>query len=162
MRSILAKELRAQFERTIKNRVPTLIPCKGEGMPPGDRLYRWGIGAKPAFFVSVLPHHQNDAFTLEIAYSDCEKWPQNIFMFSETDPEVSGSKRFRISQLFPPDQRKDYWWWLVKQPNILNFDSFRDEDPSEALSKVQPLIDDAVTKLVEYAIPYFRRVETSR
>jgi hypothetical protein len=83
MRRQLAKKVRESFEELIRHRLPMFIQRTAVGMPPGDRVYGWRANDRLLFFIALLLHHQNDAFTLEVAYNTADSWPSDELGGSE-------------------------------------------------------------------------------
>lgn len=163
MRRELAKKVRGTFDELIRRRLPMFKRCAAAGMPPGDRVYSWAASDELAFFIALLLHHQNDAFTLEIAYNTTDNWPSDIFMLSAEDPPQDGAARFRLSRLVPGQERHDHWWWLVAKPNPADFATFMNEEPiARASERVERCVSEAVDQLDAYALPYFQELRQGR
>jgi hypothetical protein len=171
MRSRLGKAVRKEFESRLKRAVPEFVLVSGDEVPSGCRLFRWQIAPNVTVFLFLQPSpYTQDSFTVEGAWSldgtyPIEEFPGNPVDLPEhgiqRDEPKEGSFRFRLGKLWT---NQDVWWELVPSPSLDELDRQLErlsrgiiEDPpiEEALAKVKPLVEDAVGRVVSYAVPYF-------
>jgi hypothetical protein len=123
----LRTALKKIFWQTVRDEVarqmPDLSELKGEVLPSVCRVYRWGRdgrdGDTMAFFVMFQADRHDDAFTVEIGWSNDGHWPQTLKV---RPPEPSDAKqgegvRIRLGRLW---MDKDVWWRIDENRNGLD------------------------------------------
>lgn len=165
MRSELGKAVRRRFHEQLKVKLGQFEEVKPEQseIATGSRLYRWRVGHNLDFYLLLQMHHTEDWFTLELAWTSNGRWPAYSFLPGTPDGEPrDGDLRFRLGQLWA-DPREDVWWQLTPRPPAgASFDEYRQRVPiTEALARVEPLIEDALQRLVHYGLPYMLKVVES-
>ena len=111
-----------------------------------------------------------DRFTLEGAWSKDGQVPSQLsFLTDRTD----GSHRFRLPALWDVPHG-DYWWELsdARHANPMTLEEFDDwlhnherilkERIEEGLRKTSGCVDEAIDRVLEYALPYFGEVAKAR
>jgi len=160
MRAPLAKAVRREFGLRLTEVVPQFAEVKGESIPPGDRLYVWEASPGLRFYLLLQFHPHEDWFTLEVAISQSGRWPAFALQPSSPDADVKdGDFRFRLGRLWAPPQR-DVWWELAPRPPAgASVDQYMNRAPvEELLTKIEPLVEDAVRQIAQHALPYLHKV----
>lgn len=181
MRSKLGKAVRSRFEEQMKKHVSTFLFDPDALVPPGWRVFRWSPRPDWHAFIILGFHQMHDCFTVECAWSRTGEFPtsgriQRPRAWPERNIEaddVSGCQfGFRLGYLWQP---RDHWWWLVPEADVkarsnkhmrsVIAQDWRTveetlEDPpiEEAMANVRPMVDDAIQKIIDYAIPYFEAI----
>jgi hypothetical protein len=159
MRSELGQAVRRQFRNRLREEIRHFDEVRAERqIGPGSRLYHWHVGPALDFYVLLQMHQQEDWFTLELAWTHHGRWPAYALLPGSPDAEPrEGDLRFRLGDLWTRD---DVWWQLAPRPTgDASFEEYTKRVPiAEALAKVQPLVEDAVQRLVHYGLPYMARV----
>ena len=159
MRAYLAKGVRKQFALRLKQAAPEFAEAKGESIPRGDRLYVWEVSPRQRFYLLLQFHPHEDWFTLEVAISRSGRWPAFLLQPNSPDSYVKdGDLRFRLGRLWAPPQ-KDVWWELAPRPPAnASLEAYMNRVPvEELLSKIEPLVVDAVGQIIQHALPYFQK-----
>jgi len=169
MRSPLRKLTIELFRKTMKEQLPLLEPIsKGKESP----MWSLRIGSRLTFFILLSIPHDYDKFYVEIAWSKNGKFPWNDY--SEFVKVELPQCRERLHRFWSKED--DTPWSIVPELSheermkiIIESDDdddtpLRQPDPpvEEALKRVPPLVEDAVGKVVEYAIPLFKKVAEHR
>lgn len=180
MRSALGKAVRRRFQQQLNNYLPMFLPDPTAIVPQGFKVFRWATRPGLSCYVSLHISEKEDRFTIECAWSltdtfpilgqQCPRaWPERGI---SPDEPVDGQFSFRMGQLWQPG---DCWWWLVpEQEWIARLERFTAaviaqdysavvramEDPplEQAMANVQPMVDDAVSRIVNEAMPYFETI----
>jgi len=130
------------------------------------------ITARLTFFILLSIPHDYDKFYVEIAWSNDGEFPWD--RYSEVVKVELTKCRKRLSRLWSKENRTP--WSIVSELSheefmkiIMESDDdddtpLRQPDPplEEALKRVPPLVEGAVGKVVEYAIPLFQKVTKHR
>jgi len=187
MRAKLANEVRRYFDELIKEKAqqfrkvkPGKVKLFGKmepEIPPGYRLYLWRFERDLYFYLMLVigSHNIGNAFTLECAYTRNERFPSLSGVMHPydiprcdiiRDEPIDGDFCFRIGNLWEP--RDDHWWWIVPPESFEEFDKWllegkiplyhREVPIEEAMKNVKPCVEDAVDRIVKYAIPYFEGI----
>lgn len=164
MRSELGKAVRKRFGERLKEALSQFDAIKGEKqIAPGSSLYQWRLGPNLDFYLLLQVHHTEDWFTLELAWTRNGRWPAFAMLPGTPDGEPkNGDLRFRLGRLWA-DPREDVWWQLAPRPPAgADFDAYTKRVPvAEALARVEPLVEDAVQRLVRYGMPYLAKVSAA-
>jgi hypothetical protein len=172
MRAPLAKAVRSAFERKLNDELPHFRGVTDLGLPDECRVYEWRAAERCRLYLMLQLHRQEDSFTIEIGWSLKGHWPEDATL-PDAPPEVTegGEARFRIGLLW--SENPDVWWDLVPRPSgvpleaaLKDYDSFLEgfgkrPDVSERLARVEPLVEDAFSRLRQHAVPYFKKITTA-
>ncbi len=187
MRKALGNAVRKEFGKKLTNRLPQFHLLPGEHLYPGDRLYCWKKEAHLSFYIRLVvdPKGMRETFTLEIGWSRNDQPPVHQSI-NYRDDLGRDSAYFRLSSFW---SSIDPWWELSHDASfenilgelqktsetesgllerIANDPDFKmrshlaigNDEPIEAIvPKIPAIIDDAVGKLQEFAIPFFEGFE---
>ena len=162
MRSKLGKAVRARFAARLRGVLPQFREIKTAEIPPGSRLYCWERAPDLSFYLLLLVFPQWDEFTIEVAWSRKGQFPDRT-MFCDPDEEPQdGTLGFRLGRLW--EVNKGVWWQLTEYPSPAQLErsllTGQDVMPpvEEIMPNVIPMVDDAINRIVEYAVPYFTKV----
>jgi hypothetical protein len=169
MRAPLAKAVRIAFEQKLKEELPQFNPVVDLEVPDECRVYEWRVTQGLRLYLMLQVHRQEDSFSIEIGWSLDGRWPEDATL-PVAPPEVSECReaRFRIGLLW--SRNPDYWWDLAPrlaatplEKALEDYDAFLERfkkrpDISEALARIGPAMEDAFTRLRQYALPYFRKI----
>lgn len=134
---------------------------------PGDRAYRW-IPRKPLHCWVVLETDKKgyDRFNVLVGWSKLARYPE-LSMIPCADNPTPNREEFakqeyltRLPSLW--DDRQDYWWEVRKfEPPTSVEDIIKSMEQisgAAARDAISPLVDDALAKIEEYAIPYLKEL----
>lgn len=156
MRSKIGKTLRKEFDLRLRNTFPQFSEDKSSVKPPGCRDYVWKLKNQLSAFISLICSPKGDSFTIDIAWTTNDKYPDRAITYPEDSPQ-DGNSRFRLSQMY--GSKRDYWWQLSKEMSIDDdFFTFEEEPVEVALSRIDPALDDVFDKIEKYVMPYFDRL----
>ena len=151
MRKEYAASVRKCFQACLKDVMPQFELRKGEeNVAMGDRLYRCVVSSDLILYVYLVIHDNADEFNLDIGHSRNDVFPIEMFFTEPKTTLVAFSTCFRLNELW---QEKDPWW--VVDESITG-------PPEDCLDKVNGLVDDAINKLKERALPYFEELIATR
>jgi hypothetical protein len=175
MRRTLSQAVKKEFASVVKQKLPQFQPFKSTMLPSG--WFMFAHKPRPGFSEQIIVViSRDDRFTIELAWSSSSTVPcraslssprsypeSNIF----ADDIQTGECRFRIAKLWLP--RGDWWWELIPSPTIAEL-SERINNPAllladdtqlvhQALETVSTLVNDAVNRVIELGIPYFKERE---
>ena len=169
MRSPLRRMTVELFRKKMKEQFPLFEPIsKGKESP----MWSLRITARLTFFILLSIPHDYDKFYVEIAWSNDGEFPWD--RHSEVVKAELPKCRQRLQYLWSNEDNSP--WSIVPELSheermkiIMESDDdddtpLRQPDPplEEALKRVPPLVEDAVNKVVEYAIPLFKKVTEHR
>lgn len=172
-----AKVLRATFDAAMKSRFPQFGGVVPSENLSGSRLYRWTADEELFCFLLLEISQKSDAFTIEAAYSGDGRFPFDLIGMSPIDiprcdivksAPVGGRFRFRLPMLWVG---KDFWWHLSGRPgpddiSLTEFLSADDWEtrplPEYSAEQIGSVVNDAIGKIDEYALPYFTDVSRRR
>lgn len=168
MRKGIARKLRDEFSLQLKERFPAFALAKGLRLPSDLRVYQWKQPGLACFLVLNL-HPYEDAFTVEVSWSTTGDWADASTVSPGTVPEVVDRQGvlFRIVLFWSKDQ--DHWWYLG--PSLREFHANDTGDflsaptrleeyspEAAAIARVDSQVSDAMEKIGQHAVPYFRRI----
>lgn len=163
MRGPVRKELMKCFERELQTRCPQF---KFSDSDRDARIWSWSISPELVFFVMVQAFERDDQFVVEVAWSGNEEFPWGAFGQLEVEqPEGRG----RLGRLWESGPDTPVWDAAPEKTavDMQNLEALREgrktiipEDPplAQTLPRIQPLVADAVGKLMQYGMPLFHRV----
>lgn len=169
MRKEYGKALREAFAKGMKVRIPLFTEVKVNSLYlyPGDQAYRW-IPSEPLHCWIVLESDKKgyDWFNVLVGWSKLARYPE-LSMIPCMDYPTPGREEFakaeyltRLSSLW--DDQRDTWWEVCKFNPPTSADdlmkSMEQISAAAAREAVLPLVDDAMAKIEEYAIPYLREL----
>lgn len=160
MRRKLAELTRKEFDKRMKERLPQFSEEKHGDTVPGSRVYCWNMKVSFRSYIYLTFAPLEDRFNIDIAWSLNERFPSGVLPTGPYEQPKNGDKRFRLSELW--GETKDPWWWVAEKPNwqavIESGNPLEDPPLEECMPKVKPAVEDAVGRIVEFAIPYFGEV----
>lgn len=168
MRKELARAVRAEFTAAMERRLPQFRPIKvvSRYAWPGSRVFEWRYDASQRFFVELFFSVKGaDAFAVEVGWSRLGRYPEVGVRpgFPSGGRELAKPEHWtRVSSLYAPIGG----FWSLEEPDDAPGASGQSggllsQTPvalEEALTRVERRVDDAVDKLVRYAIPYLEQV----
>lgn len=188
MKSALANETRKVFSEEIAKCLPIFKALSTretkEKIPAGDRLYLWDYSEDLHFYLllCIASEKMGDAFTIEGMFAENQKLPVSQELSypygvpkSNISPSVShnGSLRFRIGYLFA--NPSDFWWWVRPNPSFDELNEWTKQPVTdntvfmpqkvtdqEAMNNVNHMVKDAVGRICQYVMPFFREIIEKR
>ena len=176
MRSAIRKLLIKTFDEALRARFPGFSRVKLPAPLRSDGpVWEWKAAPGFAVYVQLSDRDHDDDFTVEVAWSMKGQWPA----FTDTvcpawlKPD-DDEYRSRLPLLWDDSQYADRWWEIVptltrEQKRARDADRMAgrvsefEEPPIEESSKrIKPLVDDAIAKFAEHAIPFFHSCAASR
>jgi len=180
MRKELGKLLDATIREAMRREMPYFEPWKDA--TGGRTMYQFQPAPGLRLFIYFQKDPKRDEFTVEIGWSEHDRWPADYMPGMPRDiselrvsrsPPENGEFRARLSKFWELPH-KDSWWEIV--PNHARWESQRalrqiqpdstgdnPEPPREitldqARARISPLVDDAIAKLKQFAVPFFEEV----
>jgi hypothetical protein len=162
MRSQLKKQLRSVFAEHLLVLLPFFKPKKIKTLSSGAVAYSWQAASDLTLYIVMDVYHNQDQFTIEVAWSENNELPDSTTADSPTDDPRHGKWCMRLCSFWTP---KDVWWELA--PKVASTDIVRqmeegrffDEYPLEqAMSQINPKVLDVVERIKLYALPYFKKI----
>lgn len=161
MQSKLAKALRSQFEKELKNSLPAFSSDDHSEVPSGWRSYRFKVTPTLTLFVVLCLSPRDDRFTVELGWSEIGRLPVSG-AFRPTDSPRDGGLMFRLSVLWHP-QGRDHWWVLGHERTLEEMANFVPDQPAEEkMPDVVPKVADAIEKIVTFGLPYFEKIAADK
>jgi hypothetical protein len=171
MRKEYGKALRKYFAGQIKEKVPEFQEEKVESIYfwPGQRAFSRSVSDSLKCWIILCPSPKDyDEFTILVGWSVFGRYPElsvipSMIMPSDDRKEFNENEyMIRLPQLWS----KDDIWWVVEEfntsPTIEELQkSMESVSMAEAESKVHPLVDDAIQKLLNVGIPYLNEYISS-
>ena len=159
MRKEILREVRKQFCQRLMTRVPEFRAQSG--VVPGMDLYKWEMTPKKSVFIALIPNSKpyHDSFMIEIAWSSGE-FPETASLQHQNRISTGVSGRLRLPQLWRENWRGaiEPWWEAGESLTLQNSDRYHsDEETQRRIAMVPSIVDDAVSKIVRYAIPFFKQ-----
>jgi hypothetical protein len=162
--------LRKEFSLQMKAVFPSFVRMKSGRLPAPLWLYGTHAGPSLWFFIMLHIFEQRDQFTVEVACNNEPKPPESMITFAPDLPEPRCPEFFRIDCLWQANW--DAIWTLAKDllmdsdamitmpPEEFVEKSFLDnrEPVQTALERVEPSVSDAMDRIIQYVIPYFKEV----
>ena len=152
MRREMSQAVRKEFASQLDRRLPHFARDQASNVPPEVVQYVWGSANKQLLFYVCLQFHRIwDRFTIELAWSSQGRYPGYAPPAEPEDEAPTGEMRFRLSRLWASSE--DVWWeplpggWANKK---------------ELHARIEPVVSDAMEKLVTYGVPYMERVTEQR
>jgi hypothetical protein len=112
------------------------------------------------------PHKHDDAFTVELSWSQRFQDPAEVPFGSPEDPFRPEGLRFRLGAFWEPGG--DYWWRVADgPPDILTtppeelLRTLQNPTPVDVdaqMPRIARAVDDAIARVEEFALAYFDRV----
>jgi hypothetical protein len=139
------------------------LPIKGASIQPTNRLYGYKAYGDTWFMIMHQVSHNDEHFTIELMTNTAAELPLSG---ASRNPKVDPYRvpiRFRAARLWS-SSAKDPWWEVEPAMTRQEIERrLRDHDycstpVDEFLPRLEPLVDDAVDKLIESAVPYFQKV----
>ena len=163
MRSKLAQRCRKLFEERLAASLPQFERIKTSKVGPTSRLYGYQVTEGVWFLIMHQISHQDEHFTVELMTNTDPGVPLlGAFRNPREDPYTIPI-RFRFSRMWSAT-KSDPWWELEPAPSgaeitrRLREMDFSETPIEELMPKVEPLVDEAFAKLMEYGVPYFNEV----
>jgi len=175
MRRELGKRVRVEFASQIKSRLSQFQPVKEQTVGAGIYLYQWKLVPELSFFLTLqLSTKAWEEFTIEMAFSNRGRFPDHIILFDLPSfprcgvPAVAACEegRFRLSHLWRfAEKNMDYWWQVTPHLSLSDLADGRwtDDVPLEVATKnVEPMVTDAIDKVIEHGLPFIREFALCR
>lgn len=170
MRARLRAAVEKCFERCLKSDLPGFERVDQVALPDECELYERRVTSKFLLYVMLQYHDNEDSFTIEIGWTLNGFFPEHLPMPRPPFEDApTGDMLFRLGRLWEPT--RDHWWHLAPvayevplEEALKDYDRFLHDSflnrPSvkELLPRVKPLVRDAVSKLLEYGMPYFQKI----
>lgn len=160
MRREVGKAVRRHFNDVIGRCLSCFVEMRDVEIPDGDRVYAWQLVPDLAFYLALIIDHRWDAFTIEVAWSRDAKWPAYALLGMPTD-HADMMARLRIASLW--GSKRDFWWHLSREFSLDEIEeatrtlSDLNEPLELVLPRVEPMVDDAVSRIIDFALPYFEQ-----
>jgi hypothetical protein len=166
MRGMVAKAVRKQFAERLKHELPQFRPIKSEHLTHGERLFEWKAAPALFFFLMLQTDDHNDEFTVEVAWSSDGQFPILSINTSPCEKARGGKMRFRLCNFWTEE---DEWFRVCSRPTEAQLKAYFFEgkdyyadSPEEAAQRVPALIEEAIQRILEHAVPYFRKIVAER
>jgi hypothetical protein len=166
MRSPLRKAIYDRFDKALSQRIPRfeLFDAKKPGR------WKWEIKPDLTFFVSVDLDDKWDRFYVGIAWSESGEFPWQFFGKLQPDGKEG---RTRLCWLWKDTGGEDFWDLAPEKTDRIQarmaafsrgevIEPAADLPAGQLLSRVEPLVLDAMDKLEKYGFPFLRRVAETR
>lgn len=167
MKADLAKDVRTRFERAFLVSFPQFQRLKKPEVPSDWRVYGWRQSEGLSVYVTLGIANHCDDFTVEVAWSRLHRFPSHIPVgVPEWDPNAipvgkatDVESSFRAWHLWEPG--RDVWWRVRRDRDVPDeFDDLLPPLPplpgDERARPVQEQVDDAITRIRDHVMPYFR------
>jgi hypothetical protein len=180
MRSLIRQKLLTLFTSALERALPEFKRCGEECATGGTDYSVWALrlSTNLTFFVMLQPFDKEDQFTVEVGWSDDDKFPwkeSGLRFFKIENPK----SRRRLARLWFTGQTEPVWEIVrgrtfeetrarIKamsrgdREEVKRIDKLTDVSVEEAIPRVAPLVEDAVQKLIDFGLPLFRRVAEHR
>ena len=161
MRKEYAKAVRKEFCARFEKALPQFeLSNDKESAGSGARLYELVVSDNLALYICLGMSRNFEEFIVEIAWSEQRRFPSSYLAL---EPEPKNGEIFRhLPRLW---NKSNYSWWVVEPRDSLEeikrrFREFDFERPPAELylPRIPALVEDAVSKIIEYAVPYFEKV----
>ncbi len=150
MKAVYGKAVRKYFAAAVKRDFSDWEQVDGSGkIPQGCLMYR---AAARGGFVFIMLHiaSSHEWFTLEIGWHRLSECPTSILYPGGSPPE-SAALGYRI-QHYWNSRDGDHWWYPLRSKPIKDDSISKSEC---ARQRVAPFVEDAISKIREFVIPYF-------
>jgi hypothetical protein len=161
MRRPLAMETLRHFTAGLKQILPQFERSKEFLLPKVCFVFVRKAAPKLWLFVVLQFYENEDEFTVEIAWSQRQRMPEDC-MVSVNEKPRNGDWNMRLCRFWVDE---GIWWELAPRETLeemvekMEAGRFFDEYPLEkARKKIKPQVQDAIAGIRKHAIPYFRRI----
>ena len=163
MKKEYSKVLKKVFKEAFKERVAggSLWTQKSEYIFPGEVVYSLGEYGDARVFVILIPSPKEDKFTVEIAWSRNERFPQLSVRPNDMMANVETAEEYSVRLPRLVDGSDGYWSVPKKtysDPVEAIMADMQKPTTEEALVVLKPLVDSCVDKILECGIPYVEKV----
>lgn len=154
---MLGKQVRLQFEKGLKERIPSAQRVAPGLLPSGWLGWLVGENGSASAYIILAISPRADRFTVELAWSLERRLPD----FTRGELGVAGrdrEARFRISEIWRP-AGGEVWYDLQSDadfPENIDYDVFAPDAPS--LARIPDKIRRALAALDSYGLPYLRAI----
>lgn len=162
MRRAVRKQLFSFFDKAMSKCFPEFELFLPKSQPVEYRLYRRPHQDGGTQFIALVTHESRDMFTLELAWSDDNEFPAYAMPSLPGDPPRP-KVRLRISS-FWRRTGADEWWELTTPiekglpPEQWAARLLAPPEPVEVVcGRIAPAVQEAVSRLQSYALPYLER-----
>lgn len=177
MRAKLAKELRSRFRAEMARSLPQFHEDRAPCRIPGNIVYSFKQNDNLVYYI-CLYIGKYDSFTIECAWSTDGNFPYDVMLatpgrfpqhFNKNGVANVSCLKFRLTALYPP--YTDEWWTILESIPVAELMISLDSNPGlpklyknteEGLPKINGLVKDVISKLLDYAIPYFSSVASGQ
>ncbi|MCP5150639.1 MAG: hypothetical protein H6982_07765 [Chromatiales bacterium] len=165
MRKEYGKVLRSVFAARMKTAAVDFPETKVKSMYfwPGDRAYCWKVDAQLHCWIVLSPSDRYEQFTVLVGWSTLGRYPELGMVPSPREPTPDRSEfeepeyLTRLAQLWTDEDA----WWVVEPfaapESMAALQASIEPIPAaEARARVTPVVENAIAKVTEVAIPYLR------
>jgi hypothetical protein len=131
-------------------------------LPEGWPLYEAKCDEPLYFYILFVVARQFDWFTVELAWNRTPGFPFHLLSGRPEDFDAA-STRFRLPELW--GQRSDELYWFGAELTVERMNVYfekrsflQGERLEPKLADVGPKVDNALGKIRQFAVPYFRKV----
>jgi hypothetical protein len=167
MRKEYGKALRDEFWKGMKQRFPQFkeVQIDSSYFFPGDRAFRW-IPCEPVHCWIILHPSKKDYdwFNVLVGWSRLARYPELSMVpcLEPPTPELLEPTQAEYLTRLPYfwNEGQDPWWEIRKSEIPASLEdlmkSLAPISAGEAKDAVKPLVNDALDRIAEYAIPYLQ------
>ncbi len=156
MKSILAKEVRNQFESSLKRRIQNVSRMRFDSGLPGSLAWNVGYINNSFAFLILAISPRDDRFTVEIAIASEKVIPHAIGNSTEFTPKMK-TIRFRISRLWQPNGFET-WYDLQYDCDYPDAGPYSLMAPIElSIQRIPVKVERAINAIDAFGLAYFER-----
>ena len=112
-------------------------------------------------FVRLLPDSKREAFTVEVGWTRPNPFPNALNYGQPSAGRTEFNRAEFVCRLGFLFGQNDHWWHIAPGLNpftddVLEFTkrSLEPISSAQAVSRIAPLVDDAINKLISFGLPY--------
>ncbi|MES9859773.1 MAG: hypothetical protein ABW157_18280 [Candidatus Thiodiazotropha sp. LLP2] len=163
MRKEYGKALRSLFGQKILKTLPEFSPVKVSGIYfiPGNRAFEKKLTNGESHWINLNIDPKFERFTVEIGWSALGRWPELSMCPSPIRPDhnIEFAEQEYITRLPFLWTTDDYWFEIEAFNPNGDLESLMRQmapiDSDKANERVEPIVEECVATIVEYANPYF-------
>lgn len=165
MKKEYKKALKESMSSMLKNEDLGFLEYKEKSqyLIPGDIAFVKPISSELLLLLILIPHRSGaEQFSIEIGWSKMGRFPHLGFRPSghpkEDQSEFSENEFVcRLSELWGEPNK----WWTIEDiptsPKSIR-ESLKKIEKSDAMVRVEPMVEDAIMHVRKYGLPYFDRL----
>jgi hypothetical protein len=166
MRKEVLKEVRQQFSDVLRTELDDFRNLPATDLSPGADLYVKKIAPDFSVFICLVPNNKayRDSFMIELGWGRSEQLGEIRFSGKERiDPLEDGTIRLPLLWREKWASRLEPWWETGNSLSLDKTDEYYSAaETKRRLSRVPPLVHDAVQKIKEYGVPLFKAIAAAR